>query len=1530
MNGLVALLNPVLVQHPFRRAIDLNLIYGAQNALVEADNGVGKTSTIIDAALSVFDSDYVLRGSARGDDQGRVTTAQAMMESGCGHISVTMLDFLLEDGRIVDGNDMVLVGKVIDNNDYGTNPLRAKEHSLRFIMHHSSEIYDRMEDPGFLPYEELGLRFTEWPEGRAGKPLIRPFKDVREDIQRLAAGRDDYCRYTSYAQSGEFIERVREETGFDAARYLSIFGSILNAEGLSKLEDLKAEQFNERMVYEPLTALFLDAADADGKNVTVKKNCLDLLVSFVEKDSKKTVLRDAYAWLLRKIDDSDKLKAKFDALKSAEDAAAAAQGSIDGLYGNAVANAERARADREQVKREIAELEDELADLEHRKCSREVIEAEDALDMASKALDTAQSGASRAESEMKLADFEWRRADWLVAARDAETARGRRDAAQESLNEKKRGAAGTRADDLAWTLHDSHGTRMAAAKEALDAATAKRTELTAERDAASTAKIAATKELSGAFRAEASGEARRDSAFDAAAAQLKDYIDASAVDKKNKMISLPDTEAAVAAVAAALDAAATAKAGAAASLAKAKSQLEDARTERRDAAAEDDRAKAARANAQAAKARIDDARAACEGHEGLAAPTSADGAERTLADAEAARVEAVDAIDGYRREIDGRTRRLDAAAAGELFLPEQVVEMLDRAGIRYAQNGELYLTQLAKGVDGTRRVEDVLERIPYLASSIIVDDGDLERFRRQIAAAPDDLWFAGTVPVVPASALDGGEVAPVDMIAHREDSYLLNPAAFEESLRSEITGLESKVSDREAELAGIEAFRQAVDKFAARLDAEGVDSVDVADSAAEAACAAAIAAATALAEAEKKVALAEKGKAACEDALDAAASALTAAEADVRSLAGAVEKVTALAALNTALAELVEARKEAEKTAAAAEKAYDAAEEKLIAARDAVDEARRNLGNVKGELAGVAKPESGNLVQGSFDRLLAEYFELMQQIGAEVGALQKALNEAETEYAEAKESARGKRAEAEKRLRAYCEPFADIDAEARVAESLAEDAPVPTRKQVDALAEARTAANDAFKAADLAKARAQIEKDDAGKKLDGALAALRERCGEKAAIVREPESLVGDFTKKISEANGRHRALEKEISALASLEEGCGKAAECARRRGSAAIAHPELTRPIVDLEAYRREIGRSGDELAGAKAAREKSRAGYADAVKAFADTSEASDAMLAETPKAAAAMREHADGVADFIAGRTTLDMAGKTLEKAAGVLNASAAGVKGNLDFNDESLDTAISNLLDVANESIGYLRGLEKSSGGDLEIPCCHRRPPRAEYDARFRDGVRETLVRMSASVGKRDGGLASCRDEISRELEQDVVSIKSLIARHIDIVQGRGVPFSMKFTSPRLGEAKKLTWNELRGLSGGEKAQVFFLICSLLAQTTVEGDPATHRAFLLMDNPFANLSNEERLDYCMDVATANNVQIVATKQLGAAIPILDSFDYRYMLHGYRATSAPVVTIESERTTVPDSSLSVMVARSISLRGHAGTARLPLDV
>lgn len=153
---------------------------------------------------------------------------------------------------------------------------------------------------------------------------------------------------------------------------------------------------------------------------------------------------------------------------------------------------------------------------------------------------------------------------------------------------------------------------------------------------------------------------------------------------------------------------------------------------------------------------------------------------------------------------------------------------------------------------------------------------------------------------------------------------------------------------------------------------------------------------------------------------------------------------------------------------------------------------------------------------------------------------------------------------------------------------------------------------------------------------------------------------------------------------------------------------------------------------------------------------------------------------------------------------------------------------------------------------------------------------------------------------------------------------------MKFTSPRLGEAKKLTWNELRGLSGGEKAQVFFLICSLLAQTAVEGDPATHRAFLLMDNPFANLSNEERLDYCMDVATANNVQIVATKQLGAAIPILDSFDYRYMLHGYRATSAPVVTIESERTTVPDSSLSVMVARSISLRGHAGTARLPLDV
>lgn len=1413
MNGLVALLNPVLVQPPIGRAIDLNLIYGAQNALVEADNGIGKTSTIIDAALSVFDSNYVLRGTARGDDQGRVTTAQAMMDSDCGHISVTMLDFLLEEGRTVDGNDMVLVGKVIDNNDYGTDPRHAKEHSLRFIMHHSSEIYDRMEDPGFLPYEELGLRFTEWPEGRSGKPLIRSFKEVREDIQRLAGGRDDYCRYTDSARLGEFIERVREETGFDAGRYLSIFGPILNTEGLSKLKDLTPEQFNERMVYEPLTALFLDAADADGSG-TVKKACLDLLVSFVEKDSKKTVLRDAYAWLLRKIADSDKLKAKFDTLKAAEDTADAAQGSLDALYGNAVANAERASSDRERAKGNLDEVDAELADLEHRRCSRDIVRAEDALAAAEDELETARSGISRAESEMRLADFEWRRADWLATAHDAETAHGRLDAARERLEEKKRGVAGTRAGDLAWTLHDLHGTRVERAEGTLAVAEAKRAELTEARNTASAVKAAAARKLSEATRAQASGEVRRDAAFEAAVTQLEGHICPSAVDTEAKMVSLPDTEAAVAAAGRALDAATGAKADAVAGLADARAALEDAYTARRAAAAEDDRARAARARAQSAKERVDRARAACEGFEGLAAPDSADGAECALEAAESARTEAVAAMDGFRREIDGRARRLEAAADGELFLPEQVVQMVDRAGVRYAQNGELYLARLAKGADGRKRVEEVLDRIPYLASSVIVDDGDLDRFRRDIAGAPDDLWFAGAVPVVPASVLGGGAVPPVDMVAHREDGYILDPAAFMDGLRAEIGDLESKVAARAAELGRIDAFRKAVVTFAAR---------------------------------------------------------------------------------------------------------------------DTVANAERALATVKGELTGVAKPDSGNIVEGAFDRLLEEYGELMTQIDAAVGVLQKAVAAAETEFAEAKRSAGRKRDEAEKSLRAYCEPLADVDADERVAGCLAEDAQVvPTREQVDALAEARTAANDTLTNARLAGKTAQMEVDADGKSLDAARARLRERCGEDTAVVREPERLVGDFTAMVADANGRRRALKKRIDALASHEEGCAKAADGARRAGAAAAARPEITRPIVDLKAYRGEIIAAGAALTAAQSRREKSRTAYADAAKAFADTSEASDAMLEAIGIAVAKMKEHAESTAEFVAGKDTIDAVRLTREQAAAQLNANATGIKGDLDFNDEGLDTAIGNLLDVANESVGYLRGLEKSSAGGLEIPCCHRGLRRAEYDARFRESVRDTLVRMSASVSRRDGGLASCRDEIERELDDDVVSIRSLIARHIDIVQGRGVPFAMKFASPRLGEKRKLTWSGLRGLSGGEMAQVFFLICSLLAQTTVEGDQATHRAFLLMDNPFANLSNETRLDYCMDVAAANNVQIVATKQLGAAIPILDSFDYRYMLHGYQAASAPVVSIEAERTAVPGPSVSVMVARSISLRGHAGTARLPLDV
>ena len=239
-----------------------------------------------------------------------------------------------------------------------------------------------------------------------------------------------------------------------------------------------------------------------------------------------------------------------------------------------------------------------------------------------------------------------------------------------------------------------------------------------------------------------------------------------------------------------------------------------------------------------------------------------------------------------------------------------------------------------------------------------------------------------------------------------------------------------------------------------------------------------------------------------------------------------------------------------------------------------------------------------------------------------------------------------------------------------------------------------------------------------------------------------------------------------------------------------------------------------------------------------------------------------------------------------------------IKTEIDFKDPAFESAAAVLMKVVEKSLGYITALEKDTEGMIRVYKGGRcRPNDPSYSNDFMEKIKSILR------GITDGAFSKTADNdmrmayIRKDVKEYIVNVKALLAFHIAITDkragGASRPLSIKFRSTREGQRDEfLTWKKVKGQSGGESAEVYLQILIMIAKSCF-GESKDESAFVIVDNPFANLKNADRFRTCMDLANRTGVQLIVTSQLNPPIVEQAYFPYHALLYSRRYENGGII-------------------------------------
>lgn len=1470
-----------------RMAFNMSLDFGSDHSLIEADNGTGKSS-ILESFMSIFDPLYI----KSTNDRERYTAVQAAMQVGWKNILVTTADFLLDsDYRRTNGDDMILVGKVVDCSDIDRS--KPRESGFRFIYPHSSDIYTDPEKYGKTPAQALGIEFARRTDADGECYQIGAYEDIRSLFrarkdralqQGVEIGMFDIKR-----KRAAFLDSLCNDYGIDMRRYLSTVGKIIRQEGLNEFADYQDDGFLELFIYGPAEELYLPKENSDG--VDIAAGITEKLTKYALTDVQDADKRKQQKFLERKAEAFASFSGNVDRCEKAETRLGESEGELSKMYGRVQRDIAHGKMRLGSLNDQISLKENELKEAGALKASKKIVEARRQRDEEVEKLESALSAQGFRKQKRDWAEFTVLKDSWLDAVSECRKIEHEINGIDAALAELRSGDRGRALNDTAWTLWTLHEKRKAAADKELH-------ERQSSYDEACAAFEDAEKSHGGALRSLSLQQGKVNAAksnvssnYDHAKLKLRELGLESLADDKSRGISSKLFECEMEKAGEAVDSAVAASARARESLIEAdrkenaaRARLGERRGEKAIAAAEYERADS---DALAIAKKAEAVSCAVGDHDIDSVDRASDRKEFEL-DAVGELDEQILKLRSERNELEGR---LAAVEGGKFLIPRGFEDHLRKTGIAY-QTGETFLKVMAASEEGVEKAERSLEVHPWLPAAIIVPDGLVPEMASSLRGQNIEP-FAGSIPIVSLSCAMGDQMTEIESICFDDLDYFVDQAGYVRMIQDRVTELDGEIEEQQSKKSAAGRRIRAIEEFILSLQSKGYTTVGEAATALENTASRLEECKAAEIEAQKNldktVGELQTRKSQSEDA----SRVEQAARQRVKDFQSCKLSIGSLDREHVKLDEQTSALKDCEVQEVEAGRQLDEARSAKNGAESRLKDAEFAYGIVKSELDSIPKVDRGELIEGEFDELRASYMQLFAAAEADETLLLASRKDAKKELGQKEVTKRGAYENASDALKDYCEQLADVDFNQRLLIEMVEGGEVGANEQEEhkknlnaarqSYAKAAEEVNKVEVAANAYRRTVEDLESDFKVKFDG-----HRIVEDEDALSQDFNAVILGLNRTLESARNRSREINRRLALLDDLKN-------LFVGEGIAACESDDFDE-IANLSDFRKAIEEEKRERRSASASLSKERSALIS--RGGRTFSIAPDEKWNDLAAFTVELESFAKQVEEYAGGTVSIRDIRLKLGNLSAVCAALMGQIKTEIDFKDPAFESAAALLMKVVEKSLSYITALEKDTEGMIRVykggKC---RPNDPSYSSDFMEKIKSVLR------GITDGAFSETSDNdvriahIRKDVKECIVNVKALLAFHIAITDkragGTSRPLSIRFRSAREGQGDEfLTWKKVKGQSGGEGAEVYLQILIMIARSCF-GESKDKSAFVIVDNPFANLKNADRFGTCMDLANRTGVQLVVTSQLNPPIVEQAYFPYHALLYSRRYENGAII-------------------------------------
>ena len=165
------------------------------------------------------------------------------------------------------------------------------------------------------------------------------------------------------------------------------------------------------------------------------------------------------------------------------------------------------------------------------------------------------------------------------------------------------------------------------------------------------------------------------------------------------------------------------------------------------------------------------------------------------------------------RRIERTEEGISAVRRGTLHIPKIISDFLDKTGLHYTSVEKYILTQQSKGLLSEDECQQFLEKYPFAAYGIILEEKDIETLYQEA----EDIWLPAVLPVFTASDVDHfihGESYDIPALSAYSKEYFLDSDGYEAALERSLdelgnrkTALEGRISTLSSDLEFVKSFR---------------------------------------------------------------------------------------------------------------------------------------------------------------------------------------------------------------------------------------------------------------------------------------------------------------------------------------------------------------------------------------------------------------------------------------------------------------------------------------------------------------------------------------------------------------------------------------------------------------------------------------------------------------------------------------------------------------------------------------------------